>query len=48
MRTKFLSECESLDEAKERAPWASVYKPADGGWWAFESTEDAKTWEAQE
>ena len=30
--------------AESLAPWASVIIEAEGGFWAFESVEDAKVW----
>ena len=35
------------EDALRRAPWASVLEEAEGGWMAFESADDHKTWSNQ-
>lgn len=37
----------SRKELAKLAPWASVFVKTDGGWKAFESADDLKTWEKQ-
>jgi len=46
MRSEFI-EVETPEEADEAAPWACVVVPVEGGFRAFESVEDLRTWEAQ-
>ncbi|MBU2177426.1 MAG: hypothetical protein KJ556_20230 [Gammaproteobacteria bacterium] len=46
MKTEFI-EAESREQAEDLAPWAAVILEADAGWWAFESSSDAETWENQ-
>ena len=37
-------ECEEEDAVFIIAPWAAVYEEVDGGFMAFESVDDCKTW----
>ena len=46
MRKEFVS-CKSYGTAKRHCPWAAVIAKADGGYWAFESIQDYKTWKGQ-
>lgn len=46
MRTKFI-QVASRKEAQDRAPWAYAIVKVDGGFMAFESAEDLRTWKAQ-
>jgi hypothetical protein len=32
---------------KRRCPWAAVIARTDGGWMAFESVDDYRTWRGQ-
>lgn len=34
-------------EAVARCPWAAVVTQADGGWWCWESADEAEIWETQ-
>lgn len=53
MRKEFIEDSEiggdhpSQEMAQQYAPWAAVILPAIGGFWAFESVDDADTWERQ-
>lgn len=47
MRKQFLDGCKTAREARKLAPWAAEVCKADGGYWAFESADDARTWRAQ-
>jgi len=38
---------ESEDEVYRLCPWAAEVIEVDGGYWAFESAKDAKTWRQQ-
>jgi hypothetical protein len=46
MRILFI-ECKSRSTAKRRAPWAAVIAKCEGGFTAFESVTDYKTWKTQ-
>lgn len=46
MRTEFV-ECRSRSTAKRRCPWSAVIAKVEGGFMAFESVEDYKTWRTQ-
>ena len=46
MRKEFI-ECASYSTAKRRCPWATVIAKACGGFWAFESITDYRTWTMQ-
>ena len=46
MRKEFV-ECKSRSTAKRLCPWAARIIKAEGGYWAFESIEDARIWKAQ-
>ena len=48
MRAELLLGAETREEAEKLAPWAVVVLEVPGGWMAFESTEDAARWEADE
>jgi hypothetical protein len=47
MRKQFVT-AQTLDEAEAACPWAAQIIEADGGYWCFESTQDADTWQSQE
>jgi hypothetical protein len=47
MRKLFI-ECETVEEATEACPWAAEIIEAEGGFWCFESAEDAEIWREQE
>lgn len=48
MRKQFFSETDyTREDVDDIATWAAVVLQADGGWWAFESNDDAETWENQ-
>jgi|TARA_A100001515_G_scaffold124300_1_gene108480 hypothetical protein len=49
MRTAFADEHDYDDEdmIQEVYPWAAEIVEAEGGWWVFESADDAKTWKNQ-
>jgi hypothetical protein len=34
-------------EVRQLCPWAAEVIEADGGWWAFESVQDAEVWRNQ-
>ena len=44
---KELIEVKSYSTAKRRAPWAAVIARVSGGFMAFESVNDYRTWKAQ-
>lgn len=46
MRQQFI-ECVSRNTAKRRCPWAAKIVRVDGGWLAFESVDDWRTWRNQ-
>lgn len=46
MRIEFV-ECRSRSTAKRRCSWAAVIARVDGGYRAFESVEDYRTWRNQ-
>lgn len=46
MRTQFIGAC-PIEQAEATAPWAAIITAVDGGWMAFESSDDYATWEAQ-
>lgn len=46
MRQQFI-QTESRREAKKLAPWAAVLAKCDGGYMAFESQADYRTWRGQ-
>ena len=46
MRKVFI-EVEKREEAIELAPWADFITKVEGGWQAFESQTDKKTWKDQ-
>lgn len=43
MRKEFV-ETKSRIKVKRRFPWAVVVAEAEGGYWAFESMDDYRTW----
>lgn len=47
MRRLFV-ECETREEAEEECPWAVEIIEAEGGFWCFESGDDAAVWLAEE
>ena len=49
MRTLFIyrDDAETIDQAREIAPWACEIVECEGGWKAFESVTDLRVWEAQ-
>jgi hypothetical protein len=49
MRQVFIpdTDAETIEQAREVAPWAAEIIECDGGWQAFESPDDAETWQAQ-
>jgi len=49
MRTQMIYEDEvnTIQDAYKIAPWAAEIVEVDGGFKAFESAEDAKTWQNQ-
>lgn len=49
MRREFVSfeQAGNASDAHELCSWAAIAILADGGYWCFESTQDAKTWEDQ-
>jgi len=49
MKTEFISyqTADTREEADKIAPWAAVIVEVGGGWMAFESVQDAATWENQ-
>lgn len=40
-------QCNTRRAAKRLAPWACAWLRCDGGFMAFTSADDARTWEAQ-
>lgn len=38
---------DSIEAARERAPWAAEVLPTDDGWVAYEDAKDAATWQRQ-
>lgn len=46
MRKQFV-QVKTREEAEEACPWAAEIVEADGGFWCFESVQDAETWKAQ-
>ena len=46
MRTQFI-ECKARGTAARRCPWAAVIAKCDGGFMAFESAADYRTWKGQ-
>lgn len=46
MRNEFV-QTESRKFAKNACPWASVITKVDGGYMAFESTQDYRAWRSQ-
>jgi hypothetical protein len=46
MRKEFI-ECASRETAKRRAPWAEKIAKVEGGYMAFESSNDYATWKNQ-
>jgi hypothetical protein len=47
MRSQFI-QAESLEAAHDAAPWAAEIVEVEGGYMAFESLADYKTWAAQQ
>jgi hypothetical protein len=47
MRKMFLENCKSSREARKLAPWAAKVIKTDNGYWAFESSDDARIWRRQ-
>lgn len=49
MRQQFiaLADAPTYADAETLAPWAAHIVPADGGWVAFESATDYRTWITQ-
>jgi len=49
MKTEFIpyQRAGTREDAGEIAPWAAVIVEVGGGWMAFESVQDASTWENQ-
>lgn len=45
MRKQFVEG--TREQAQEQCPWAAEIVEADGGYWCFESTQDAETFQAQ-
>jgi hypothetical protein len=46
MRSQFI-ETNSRRTAKAECPWAAIIAKVDGGYMAFESTVDYRTWRGQ-
>lgn len=46
MQTQFI-QAKTAAEARKLAPWAAKVVKAEGGYMAFESITDYKTWKAQ-
>jgi len=46
MRKEFV-ECASYGTAKRHCPWAAIIARVEGGFMAFESIQDYKTWKGQ-
>jgi len=50
MKTEFILDIEhekTESDLTASCPWAATFEKADGGWMAFESKDDATTWDAQ-
>ncbi len=47
MRKQFV-ECMTVEEALDLCPWASETREATGGFWCFESVDDAELWDRTE
>jgi hypothetical protein len=47
MRKVFV-EVETVGEAAEECPWAAEIVEAEGGFWCFESVEDAEIWKEEQ
>ena len=47
MRTEMLTGCKTAKEARKLAAWASVVRRVDGGYMAWESVADYRTWTRQ-
>jgi len=50
MKTEFILDIEhdkTESDLTDSCPWAATFEKADGGWIAFESKDDATTWDAQ-
>lgn len=47
MRTQFI-QCDTIEEAREEAPWAAEIVEVEGGYRAFESVDDYHTWQNQQ
>jgi hypothetical protein len=47
MRKVFV-EVETVEEAAEECPWAAEIVEAEGGFWCFESVEDAEIWKEEQ
>ncbi len=47
MRKQFV-ECETREEAISECPWAAEVREVVGGFWCFESVDDAEQWDNQE
>lgn len=48
MRDKFLDECQTEQEAFERAPWARAVVKFEDGYHAFASLDEARQWDGVE
>lgn len=46
MRAQFIP-ADTLADAQDSAPWAAEIIEVEGGYMAFESADDAATWQAQ-
>lgn len=46
MRQQFV-ECDTIEEAQAKCPWAAEIVEVDGGYMCFESVSDYETWAAQ-
>lgn len=46
MKTQFV-ECKTRRAAVRLCPWAATIAKVEGGYLAFESTDDYRTWRAQ-
>lgn len=47
MRTSMMAGCKTAKEARQLAPWAAVVRKVCGGYMAWESVEDYRTWKSQ-
>ena len=47
MRVQLYVDCKCRKTVARRAPWAAVVAKCDGGYMAFESVTDYKTWKGQ-